>query len=70
MTDKIERLNDWIKGYAQRAGATWVDYTPVLADAKGGMKPGMSYDGVHPTAQGYTVMESLLDPLIQKYNVV
>lgn len=70
VTGKIERLNDWIKGYAQRAGATWVDYTPVLADAKGGMKPGMSYDGVHPTAQGYTVMETVLDPLIQKYNVV
>ena len=70
VTNKIQRLNAWIKGYAHRAGATWVDYTPVLADAKGGMKPGMSYDGVHPTAQGYTVMESVLDPLIRKYDVV
>ena len=70
VTDKIEALNAWIKGYAHRAGATWVDYTPVLADAKGGMKPGMSYDGVHPTAQGYTVMESVLDPLIRRYDVV
>jgi hypothetical protein len=34
------------------------------------MKPGMSYDGVHPTAQGYTVMESVLDPLIHQYDVV
>jgi hypothetical protein len=34
--------------YAKAAGATWIDYTPVLADAKGAMKPGLAFDGVHP----------------------
>jgi lysophospholipase L1-like esterase len=70
VTEPIRALNRWIADYAGRVGATWVDYTPVLADSKGGMKPGMAYDGVHPTAQGYTAMESVLDPLIRKYDVV
>ncbi|MGN6377063.1 MAG: GDSL-type esterase/lipase family protein, partial [Sphingomonas sp.] len=52
VVEPIRRLNVWIKGYAKDVGATWVDYTPALADAEGGMKPGMAIDGVHPTAGG------------------
>ncbi|MGN6374092.1 MAG: GDSL-type esterase/lipase family protein [Sphingomonas sp.] len=70
VTRPIEMINQWIQGYAAGAGATWVDYHPVLADAKDGMKPGLSYDGVHPTPAGYALMESVLDPLIRKYQVV
>lgn len=61
----IREINAWLKAYAKRAGATWVDYTSVLADAKGAMKPGMAFDGVHPTEQGYDAMESVLNPLLK-----
>ena len=70
VTEPIDMINQWIKGYAAGAGATWVDYHPVLADAEDGMKPGLSYDGVHPTPAGYALMENLLDPLIERYDVV
>lgn len=70
VTEPIRALNRWIEGYAKRSGATWVDYTPALATAAGGMKPGMAMDGVHPTAEGYAVMESVLDPLVRRFDVV
>jgi lysophospholipase L1-like esterase len=44
----------------------WVDYYTPLADADGGMKPGLSLDGVHPTAAGYAIMAPLAEAGIQK----
>ena len=64
VTSPIAMLNQWIKGYAAGAGATWVDYHPVLATLQGGMKPGFSVDGVHPTAKGYDAMEQRLRPIL------
>jgi lysophospholipase L1-like esterase len=52
----IRAFNAWLKDYAARNGFTYVDYHPVLADAAGGMKPGLSSDGVHPNAAGYALM--------------
>jgi lysophospholipase L1-like esterase len=69
VTPSIRLLNQWIKGYAEGTGATFVDYTPVLATPEGAMKPGMADDGVHPTAQGYAAMESVLVPMIDQYRV-
>ncbi|MBY8828634.1 GDSL-type esterase/lipase family protein [Hephaestia mangrovi] len=70
VTEQIRTLNRWIEGYARAAGATWVDYTPALATAAGGMKPGMAVDGVHPTAEGYAVMEGVLAPVVRRFDVV
>lgn len=53
---QIAALNRWIADYARREGFTYVDYHPALADAAGGMKPGLASDGVHPTAAGYAAM--------------
>lgn len=61
----IREINGWARGYAKEAGLTYVDYTPVLADPAGAMKPGMAYDGVHPDVQGYAAMESVLTPLLK-----
>ncbi|HVJ03236.1 MAG TPA: GDSL-type esterase/lipase family protein [Sphingomonas sp.] len=63
--EPIRARNAWLKDYARRAGESFVDYTPVLADAAGGMKPGLAYDGVHPTEAGYAAMESVLEPLLK-----
>lgn len=70
VTEPIRALNRWIEGYAKRTGATWVDYTPALATAAGGMKPGMAVDGVHPTAEGYAAMERVLGPAVRRFDVV
>jgi lysophospholipase L1-like esterase len=35
-----------------------------MADENGAMKPGLSSDGVHPTAAGYAVMGPLAEAAI------
>jgi lysophospholipase L1-like esterase len=56
-TAKVQTLNAWLRAYAAERGAVLADYTRVLDDGAGGMKPGLAYDGVHPTREGYAVME-------------
>jgi lysophospholipase L1-like esterase len=59
-SESIRSLNLWLKGYSAREGAAYVDYYSPLVGADGSMKPGLSLDGVHPTNQGYAVMEPLV----------
>ena len=61
----IRAINASLEGYAKESGSTWIDYTPALADANGGMKPGMAFDGVHPTEQGYDAMIAVLEPVLK-----
>jgi lysophospholipase L1-like esterase len=62
--EKIRTLNTWIRAYAARTGAVYADYTSVLDDGQGGMKPGLAMDGVHPTAEGYAIMAPVADRAI------
>jgi len=62
----IHELNAWLKGYAAQVGATYVDYHPVLADSAGGMRPGLAYDGVHPTEAGYDRMATVIEPILKR----
>lgn len=61
----IREINAWLQGYAKAERLTWVDYTPVLGDAKGAMKPGLAYDGVHPTEAGYDAMATVIEPILK-----
>lgn len=61
----IREINAWLQGYAKAERLTWVDYTPVLADAKGAMKPGLASDGVHPTEAGYDAMATVIEPILK-----
>ena len=63
---KIDALNAWMEHYAAEKGYVYVDYHAALADAAGGMKPGLSKDGVHPTAAGYGLMAPLAEAGIEK----
>jgi lysophospholipase L1-like esterase len=56
---KIHALNDWLRSYCKREGIVYIDYYAPLADTDGGMKPGLSFDGVHPNAKGYAIMAPL-----------
>jgi lysophospholipase L1-like esterase len=64
--ETIRTLNRWVRDYAARTRATHVDYHPALATGAGGMKPGMAYDGVHPTEAGYAAMEATLQPILRR----
>jgi len=61
---KIEVLNAWLKGYCAQEKLTYLDYWTAMAGPDGGMKPGISIDGVHPNAAGYAIMEPLAEAAI------
>ena len=65
--DKIEALNALIKEYAKKHKIPYVDYyTPMVTGPERALNPAYSKDGVHPTAEGYEVMEVLIKPVIDK----
>ncbi|HJP58526.1 MAG TPA: SGNH/GDSL hydrolase family protein [Gemmatimonadaceae bacterium] len=61
---KVIALNKWIKDYAAKRGAVYLDYHSAMADANGGMRAGLASDGVHPTEAGYRVMAPLAEQAI------
>ncbi|PXA87130.1 GDSL family lipase [Nostoc sp. 3335mG] len=63
---QIVAFNAWLRDYAAHNRFTYLDYHAALADAQGGMKPGLSSDGVHPTAAGYAIMRPLALAAIAK----
>jgi lysophospholipase L1-like esterase len=63
---KINALNVWLQGYCAGHSLIYLDYYSAMADANGGMKPGISFDGVHPNAKGYAIMTPLAQAAIDK----
>ena len=59
--EEVRRLNQWLRDYAARRGATYLDYYSRLATADGAFRPDLSNDGVHPNLAGYTIMRELAD---------
>ena len=55
--DKVIQLNKWIKEYADKNGLTYVDYHSAA---------NLSKDGVHPTLEGYKIMEKIVLEAIHK----
>ena len=61
---KIGVLNGWMKDYCAQEKLTYLDYWSAMAGVDGGMKPGISLDGVHPNAAGYAIMQPLAEAAI------
>lgn len=64
----IAELNQMIRDFAQEKNLTYVDYFSALEDGQGGLKVPdytSAEDLVHPNAEGYKVMESVVQPLIE-----
>ena len=62
---KIMALNAWMKDFAARRGAIYLDYHSAMQDARHGLKAELTYDGVHPNDAGYRVMATLAERAIQ-----
>ena len=62
----ILKLNAWIKDYAARVNATYVDYFSATVDDRGWLKDAISADGLHPNAEGYKIMSAVLATALQK----
>lgn len=58
---KIPELNNLIEQYASSHGHHYLDYFTSLRNQENGMKTEYADDGVHPTTEGYQVMEGLLE---------
>jgi lysophospholipase L1-like esterase len=63
---KIQAINAWMQGYCTNHSIVYLDYYSALADQNGGMKAGLSFDGVHPNANGYAIMTPLAQAAIDK----
>ena len=50
------KFNAWLKSYAAEKGAVYADYYAATVDAQGFLREGYTGDGLHPNAQGYTLM--------------
>ena len=61
---KIIAINQWMKDYARKHGAVYLDYHSAMTDARGGMRTELSPDGVHPNEAGYRVMAPLAERAI------
>jgi lysophospholipase L1-like esterase len=61
---KIAVINAWLKDYCAQEKLTYLDYWTAMAGPDGGMKPGISKDGVHPNAAGYAIMQPLAEAAI------
>lgn len=66
-SERIEALNAKIKEYAKANKIPYVDYyTPMASGPERSLNPDYSKDGVHPTLEGYLVMEAIIQPVINK----
>jgi lysophospholipase L1-like esterase len=63
---KIRALNNWLQGYCVTHSVAYLDYYTAMVGEDGGMKPGISFDGVHPNAEGYAIMGPLAQAAIDK----
>ena len=64
--EKVVQLNALLRDYTLERGLVYVDYFSVMVDDSNGLKENLGYDGVHPNALGYSVMEPLVEEGIKK----
>ena len=62
----IIELNAWMKDYASKVDAVYVDYFNAMVDKEGFLKENLSVDGIHPNAEGYQIMTEVVETAIEK----
>jgi lysophospholipase L1-like esterase len=63
---QIAQLNIEIVKYAKANNLKVIDYYSPMVNEKGGLKPTLSGDGVHPNAEGYKIMKKLIEAGLNK----
>ena len=64
---KIKSLNDRIEAYARANKIPFVNYyKAMVVDENQALNPQYTKDGVHPTSEGYDIMEPLIKNAIEK----
>ena len=63
--EKITALNAAIEKYAVARNFTYVDFHEPMSNQENGLRKTFSDDGVHPNAEGYILMKSILEPILK-----
>jgi lysophospholipase L1-like esterase len=63
--DKVIELNSALMVLAKTQGVYYLDLYSTVVDDKKGMKANYANDGVHPTVDGYKVLEPLVEEAIR-----
>ncbi len=63
---KVIELNKMLKAYADKEGLTYVDYHSAMKDERDGLPKNLASDEVHPTLEGYKIMEKIVLEAIHK----
>lgn len=58
--DHIRELNQELRAIAAETGVHFLDLHPLFTDAQGNLRPELTTDGLHLSAQGYLVWRSAL----------
>lgn len=61
---KVAKLNEMLKNYAAKNNVIYLDYFNAMKDERNGLPEKLSHDGIHPTLEGYRVMEPLVETAI------
>lgn len=61
---KVEQVNAWLRRYAAEQGITYVDYYDALQDGQNQFRKELTFDGEHPTREGFKVMEPLAEKAV------
>lgn len=59
--EKVVALNKMLKEYAAKHKHVYVDYFSAMADARKGLPKHLAHDEVHPTEEGYKMMEPMIE---------
>ena len=64
--DKVLKINEMMKTYCKQKGFIYLDYHTPMKDERNGLPENLSYDEVHPTLEGYRMMEEILANTLEK----
>jgi lysophospholipase L1-like esterase len=64
--DKVIELNAALEVYAKQENVLYLDLYSAVVDDQKGMKAIYANDGVHPTVEGYKVLEPLVEDAIKR----
>ena len=63
---RIRRLNAWLADFCRRRGYSFADYHAAMVDRQGLLRADLTRDGLHPVAEGYSLMASVVEPVVER----
>jgi lysophospholipase L1-like esterase len=63
---KVRALNAILREWARVHDVVYVDYFSAMVDERDGLPASLATDGIHPTSEGYDMMEGIIKPVIDE----